>query len=192
MALKPNYKKGEYLAFIGRMSPEKRPDRAIEMAIAAGIPLKMAAKVDKADKEYFETTIKPMMDHPLIEFVGEITEKEKSEFLGNAIATLFPIDWPEPFGLVMIESMACATPVVAYCSGSVPEVIDNGVTGYIVKFQEEAIQAIGKISALSREKVREQFVKRFSAKRMALDYVDLYKQLVAEKNIPGVPVPVFQ
>lgn len=182
--LQPNLNQGKYLAFIGRFSPEKRADRAIEIAIRAGLPIKLAAKIDKADEEYFESTIKPLLDHPLVEFIGEITETQKSEFLGNAIALMFLIDWPEPFGLVMIESMACGTPVIAYRHGSVPEVIDNGLTGCIVESQEEAYEAVKNISSFSREKVRAQFVKRFSATRMANDYISLYEKLVLEKKAP--------
>jgi glycosyltransferase involved in cell wall biosynthesis len=175
---------GKYLAFIGRIAKEKRPDRAIEIAKKAGIPLKIAAKVGKADEEYYHTVIKPMIDgDPLIEFVGEIGEKEKNEFLGNAIAMLFPIDWPEPFGLVMIESMACGTPVIAWKNGSVPEIIDHGITGFVVESIEESVNAIKNISSISRRKVREVFEKRFSSKVMADNYLDLYDDL---KNIKPV------
>ena len=189
--LKPKFEEGKYLAFIGRFSPEKRADRAIEIAIKAGIPIKLAAKVDKADKEYFESTIEPLLNHPLVEFVGEINESQKSDFLGNAIALLFLIDWPEPFGLVMIESMACGTPVIAYRNGSVPEVIDEGITGCIVESQEEAFAAVKKIKDLSREKVRQQFVKRFSAKRMAKDYVNLYEEMILEKSLPQIKLQKY-
>lgn len=169
---------GKYLAFLGRISPEKRPDRAIAIAIAAGLPLKIAAKVDSADHEYFERAIRPLLAHPLIEFIGEIGDHEKAEFLGNARALLFPIDWPEPFGLVMIEAMACGTPVIAWRCGSVPEVIDHGVTGFIVDSEAQAIEATYAVLQLERSRIREVFEQRFSAIVMARHYVDLYEQLV--------------
>src|SRR5690606_26158258 len=136
---------GDYLAFLGRISPEKRVDRAIQIAVACGQRLRIAAKVDPADREYFEREIRPMLDHPLVEYIGEIGEADKSAFLGGARALLFPIDWPEPFGLVMIEAMACGTPVVAFRGGSVPEVLDDGVTGFIVESIDEAVEAVGRI-----------------------------------------------
>jgi glycosyltransferase involved in cell wall biosynthesis len=166
-----------YLAFIGRISPEKRPDVAISIARRAGIPLKIAAKVDKVDREYFETRIEPLLDHPLIDYIGEINEDQKPEFLGNARALLFPIDWPEPFGLVMIEAMACGTPVIAWNRGSVPEVIDHGVTGYIVDSEEEALDALSNIGQLDRSTVRAVFERRFAARTMARSYLDLYARL---------------
>lgn len=166
-----------YLAFVGRMSPEKRPDRAIAIAVAAGIPLKMAAKVDAADAAYFRREIEPLLDHPLVEFVGEIGDAEKPAFFGNALALLFPIDWPEPFGLVMIEAMAAGTPVIAWGAGSVPEVIDEGRSGFIVDSLEEAIDAVERARALPRRGVRERFEARFTASRMASDYVRLYHHL---------------
>jgi glycosyltransferase involved in cell wall biosynthesis len=172
-------KSGDYLAFLGRISPEKRPDRAIEIAIDAGVPLKIAAKVDKADQDYFEDVIRPMLDHPLIEFVGEIDEQEKCSFLRNALALLFPIDWPEPFGLVMIEAMSAGTPVIAWRNGSVPEVIADGVSGMIIDSMDEAVAAVGAVRAMSRERVRRFFEKRFTATRMAADYVDAYRRLLA-------------
>jgi glycosyltransferase involved in cell wall biosynthesis len=167
-----------YLAFLGRISPEKRPDRAIAIAKATGIPLKIAAKVDAVDREYFAKEIEPLMDSPLIEFIGEIGETQKQEFLGNARALLFPIDWPEPFGLVMIEAMACGTPVIAFKCGSVPEVMEDGVTGYIVETVDEAIAAVGKVDSLSREGVRRRFDQRFTAPIMARNYVEIYKKLM--------------
>ncbi|HEY1708847.1 MAG TPA: glycosyltransferase family 4 protein [Rhizomicrobium sp.] len=167
-----------YLAFLGRISPEKRPDRAIAIAKATGIPLKIAAKVDVVDRKYFETEIEPLIEGPLIEFIGEIGETEKQEFLGNARALLFPIDWPEPFGLVMIEAMACGTPVVAFRCGSVPEVMQDGLTGYVVDTLEEAVAAIGKIDAIPREGVRDYFERRFTAPTMAKHYVAIYKKLM--------------
>jgi glycosyltransferase involved in cell wall biosynthesis len=164
-----------YFAFLGRISPEKRPDRAIEIAARTGVPLKIAAKVDRADRVYWEEKIAPLIRaHPNVEYVGEITERQKSEFLGGARALLFPIDWEEPFGLVMIEAMACGTPVVAYGRGSVPEVIDHGVTGFIVNDMEAALDAAARVDELDRRGVREQFEARFTVERMALDYVDIY------------------
>lgn len=168
---------GDYLAFMGRMSPEKRPDRAIAIALAAGVKLKMAAKVDKADQVYFQREIEPLLDHPLIEFIGEIGDADKADFLGNARALLFPIDWPEPFGLVMIEAMAAGTPVIAWGNGSVPEVIDEGRSGFIVHSLEEAVAAVDRIGAVSRRGVRDRFEARFTARRMATDYVRLYENL---------------
>jgi glycosyltransferase involved in cell wall biosynthesis len=177
--LRANYKpRGGYLAFLGRMSPEKRPDRAIKIARASGIPLKMAAKVDDVDKAYFRDHIEPLLKGPGVEFIGEINEREKQEFLGEASALLFPIDWPEPFGLVMIEAMACGTPVLAFRNGSVPEVIDDGVTGRIVDTVEEAIAAVPSVLALDRRRVRRTFEERFSATRMAKNYVSLYRRLL--------------
>jgi glycosyltransferase involved in cell wall biosynthesis len=173
--LKP---RGGYLAFIGRISPEKRVDRAIRIARAVGIPLKIAAKIDRVDKEYFEATIEPMLGGADIEFIGEIDERRKSSFLGDARALLFPIDWPEPFGLVMIEAMACGTPVLAFRNGSVSEVIDEGVTGFVVDSEEEAVRKLGALLALDRGRVRRRFEERFTASRMAGDYLKLYKGLV--------------
>ncbi|MFC4168549.1 glycosyltransferase family 4 protein [Teichococcus aestuarii] len=166
-----------YLAFLGRIAPEKRCDRAIEIAIATNTPLKIAAKVDRVDVDYFETKIKPMLAHPLIEFIGEIDETQKPGFLSGAIGLLTPIDWPEPFGLVMIEAMACGTPVIAFRHGSVPEVIDEGVTGFAVNSMAEAISAVGRLKALPRAAVRARFEQRYTARRMAEDYVSLYEGL---------------
>src|SRR5215471_17263952 len=168
---------GRYLAFLGRISPEKRVDRAIEIAKQVGMPLKIAAKVDRVDKDYFDSVIAPLMRDSLVEFVGEIGDTEKDEFLGNAYALLFPIDWPEPFGLVMIEAMACGTPVVAYACGSVPEVMDDGVTGFVVNTIEGAVEATRRVRDLSRAKCREVFEKRFTASRMAHDYIEVYTRL---------------
>ncbi|WP_142850258.1 glycosyltransferase family 4 protein [Telmatospirillum sp. J64-1] len=173
-----------YLAFLGRISPEKRPDLAIEIARRSGLPLKMAAKVDEADRDYFESRIRPLLDDPLVEFIGEIGESEKSAFLGNARALLFPIDWPEPFGLVMIEAMACGTPVIAFRRGSVPEVIEHGLTGFIVETVEEAVQALDRLDELSRLEVRRRFEKRFSAERMARDYLAIYRSLTEPSRQP--------
>lgn len=169
---------GRYLAFLGRISPEKRPDRAIEIATRAGMPLKIAAKIDKVDRDYWRDEIEPQIRrNPLVEFIGEIGEADKPAFLGGASALLFPVDWPEPFGLVMIEAMACGTPVVAFSCGSVPEVIDPGVTGFIVDSVEEAGEAVHRAAALDRRVVRSVFERRFSAARMAEDYVEVYKAL---------------
>jgi glycosyltransferase involved in cell wall biosynthesis len=170
--------KDGYLAFLGRISPEKRPDRAIALAKASGIPLKIAAKVDPVDAAYFREQIEPLIDSPLIEFVGEIDDRQKSDFLGNARALLFPIDWPEPFGLVMIEAMACGTPVIAWNCGSVPEVIEDGLTGVIVNSDEEALEAVARIGSFDRRKVRKAFDVRFSATVMARRYLAIYQDLL--------------
>ena len=171
-------KPGKYLAFLGRISPEKRPDRAIRIAREAGIPLKIAAKVDRVDHEYFQTQIKPLLKDPGVEYIGEIAESEKSEFLGNAYAYLFPIDWPEPFGLTMIEAMACGTPTIAFGCGSVPEVLQDGVTGFIVSSEREAVKAVSRIPQLSRSTCRAMFETRFTDVRMAKDYVQVYQSLI--------------
>jgi glycosyltransferase involved in cell wall biosynthesis len=170
---------GNYLAFLGRISIEKRLDRAISIARRCGMPLKVAAKISDTDRDYFERKIKTLLDPSIVEYVGEINESEKDEFLGNAHALLFPIDWPEPFGLVMIEAMACGTPVIAYRAGSVQEVIDCGVTGFIVENEQEAADAVPHVSSLSRRKCREVFERRFSATRMARDYLRIYEQMLA-------------
>ncbi len=177
---RPQYAPGKYLAFLGRVSPEKRVDRAIEIARRAGMPLKIAAKVDSNDQEYFDAHIRRRLDSPLIEFVGEIGETDKSDFLGHAHALLFPIDWPEPFGLVMIEAMACGTPVIAYSMGSVPEIVEDGVTGYLVHSILEAVAAVHRVSLLDRKLCRQTFIERFSAQRMASDYLDVYRLLAAD------------
>jgi glycosyltransferase involved in cell wall biosynthesis len=171
-----------YLAFLGRVSPEKRLDRAIEIAKRTGIPLKIAAKVDKADEEYVHEKIRPLLDHPLVECIGEIEEDRKNDFLGKARALLFPIDWPEPFGLVMIEAMACGTPVIAFSHGSVPEVIDEGISGYIVESVDEAVQAVLRTPDFDRARARSQFEKRFTAKRMAHEYLALYQRLIERRK----------
>ena len=167
----------DYFVFLGRLSPEKRVDRAIEIAIACDMPLRIAAKVDVADRAYFDSVVKPLLDHPLVDYVGEIGEREKNDFIGNARALLFPIDWPEPFGLVMIESLACGTPVVSYPCGSVPEILDHGVTGFIVNDQQQAIAAARRIERIDRKRCREAFEKRFTAQVMAERYLDVYRQL---------------
>jgi glycosyltransferase involved in cell wall biosynthesis len=176
---------GGYLAFLGRIAPEKRPDRAIEIAKQVGLPLKIAAKVDPADKEYFEHMIRPQLDHPLIEFIGEIGDHEKREFLGDAAALLFPIDWPEPFGLVMIEAMREGTPVVAWRCGSVPEVIDEGVTGFAVGSIDEAVCAVELALRLDRASIRVRFEQRFTASRMATSYRAAYDRVLSGLHLPA-------
>jgi glycosyltransferase involved in cell wall biosynthesis len=175
---------GEYLAFLGRIAPEKRVDRAIAIAIACGRPLRIAAKVDAADRQYFERDIRHLLDHPLVEYIGEVDEQGKEAFLGGASALLFPIDWPEPFGLVMIEAMACGVPVVAFRGGSVPEVIDEGVTGFIVESIEDAVEAVRAAERLDRTQCRRVFEERFTASRMAADYVAIYERLAARRPSP--------
>ena len=171
--------RGDYLAFLGRIAPEKRPDRAIEIARRAGMPLLIAAKVDEADAAYWEERIKPMIDDcPQATFIGEIGEADKAEFLGNARALLFPIEWPEPFGLVIIEALACGTPVIAFRRGSVPEIIDDGLNGFVVDSVDEAVRAVSLLDTLSRNSVRQSFEDRFTAERMALDYLEIYANLV--------------
>lgn len=171
-------KGGDYLAFLGRISPEKRPDRAIEIAKRSGVHLKIAAKVDPTDREYFECQIKPLLDHPLIDFIGEIDDRRKSEFLGNARALLFPIDWPEPFGLVMIESMSSGTPVIAWNQGSVPEIIEEGRSGAIVDSIDAAVDAVQRVTQMDRRAVRQAFDQRFTVSRMAASYVACYEQML--------------
>jgi glycosyltransferase involved in cell wall biosynthesis len=173
---------GRYVAFLGRISPEKRPDRAIAIARALGIPLKIAAKVDRADEAYFRTQIAPLLDEPGVEFIGEINEYQKTRFLGEAQALLFPVDWPEPFGLSMIEAMACGTPVLAFRCGSVPEIVDDGITGAIVDTMEQAIAALPHVIALDRKKVHQHFEQRFCATRMATDYIDVYRRLLGSSK----------
>jgi glycosyltransferase involved in cell wall biosynthesis len=175
-------KGGDYLAFLGRIAPEKRPDRAIKIARRAGVPIKIAAKVDKVDQEYFEEIVVPLLDHPLVEFIGEIGESQKSRFLGDALALLFPIDWPEPFGLVMIEAMSAGTPVIAWRKGSVPEIIEDGVNGTIVETMDEAVAAVEQIRELSRARVRRHFEEHFTAKHMADDYVAAYQALLTPRT----------
>jgi glycosyltransferase involved in cell wall biosynthesis len=177
-----------YLAFLGRITPEKGPDVAIRMAHGAGLPLRIAAKVPRGENRYFNETIKPLLDENNVRFVGEVNDRQKQAFLGNAAALLFPIDWPEPFGLVMIEAMACGTPVIAWPRGSVREVIDDGVTGFIVDSEAEAIDAIGRIRCLDRRRIRKRFEQRFTARRMAQDYIDSYRRLTTPvpHSAPGV------
>ena len=180
--LQPCHDAGQYLAFLGRVSPEKGLDRAIEIALRAEIPLKVAAKVDRADKEYYESQIKPLLNTELIEFIGEISDLEKNEFLGNAMGFLFPINWCEPFGIVLIESLACGVPVIAYPLGSVPEIIEDGVTGFLVNSVDEAVAAIKNIGRIDRRKCRKAFELRFSAKRMAQDYLNIYQRLAKPES----------
>lgn len=170
---------GDYLVFLGRIAPEKRPDRAVEIARRAGLPLKVAAKVDPVDEKYFREVIAPMFSNPLVEFIGEVGDAEKSELLGNALALLFPIDWPEPFGLVMIEAMSSGTPVIAWNHGSVPEIVSDGVSGVVVGSIEQAVQAIDRVRKLNRLAVREHFEQRFSAARMASGYAAAYREVVS-------------
>ena len=175
--LTPRPVKPSYFAFLGRVAPEKGVDRAIRIAQHCGVPLKIAAKVDRVDREYFDEQINPMIKASRTEYIGEITDAEKSEFLSGAMVLLVPIDWPEPFGLVMIEAMACGTPVIAYNRGSVPEIVDEGLTGFIVEDENGAIGAVDRLAQLSRERIRKQFEKRFTARRMAQDYLSVYRGL---------------
>jgi glycosyltransferase involved in cell wall biosynthesis len=177
-------KPGSYLAFLGRTSPEKGVDRAIEIARAAEMPLKIAAKIDKSDQEYFEAVIQPLLNDGDIEFIGEIGYPEKDDFLGKALALIFPIAWPEPFGIVMMEAMACGTPVIAYPFGSVPEVVEDGVSGYLVSDQAGAVEAVKQIGKIDRKKVRKHFETNFTADRMALDYLKIYERMVSRKKTP--------
>jgi glycosyltransferase involved in cell wall biosynthesis len=189
--LKPTYNpSGEYVAFLGRISPEKRPDRAIRIAQALGIRIKIAAKIEKVDEAYFRESIAPLFNLPGVEYIGEIDERSKSEFLGQASALLFPIDWPEPFGLSMIEAMACGTPVLAFRCGSVPEIVDPGVTGLIVDTMDEAIRVLPQVLAFDRRAVRQKFEQRFSAARMAKDYVQVYRSLIKGQALPERDAPV--
>ena len=184
-SLRPTYQPaGDYLAFLGRISPEKRPDRAIRIARSLDIPLRIAAKVDKVDEVYFREKIEPLLDQPGVKFIGEIDERAKCEFLGNARALLFPVDWPEPFGLSMIEAMACGTPVLAFRCGSVPEIVDPGVTGLIVDSTDEAISMLPQVLALDRRTVRQRFDQRFSVARMAKDYLHVYRSLLRRRSLP--------
>ena len=186
--LKFHPESGKYLAFIGRISPEKRPDRAIEIAKRTGIPLKIAAKVDRADREYFETRIKHLLNDPLVEYAGEIGDGEKSDFLGNAMACLVPIDWPEPFGITMIEAMACGTPVIAYRNGSVPELVRNGVSGWIVENMDEAVKAVGRVQEISRHACRREFETRFTVGRMAREYLRIYEEQIQMNQMRPQPL----
>jgi glycosyltransferase involved in cell wall biosynthesis len=182
--LTPNYEPKGYLAFLGRITPDKGPETAIQLARAAGLPLKIAAKIVRSERRYFTQRIEPLLDGTDVEFVGEIDEAHKAEFLGNAAALLFPMDWPEPFGLVMIEAMACGTPVVAFRCGSVPEVIDDGITGYAVG-PDDGLNAISYAVRMDRKLVRQRFEERFTARRMAQDYVGIYARVV--EGAPRLP-----
>ena len=175
-------KTGSYLAFLGRISPEKKVDTAIAVAKRVGLPLKIAAKVDRVDREYYQSIIRPLLDDPLIEYVGEIGERDKGAFLGNALALLFPIEWPEPFGLVMIEAMACGTPVIARRCGSVPEVVSHGTTGFICDTEAEMADAVERCASLNRATIRGEYEERFSASRMAKNYLNIYDGLVNVKK----------
>ncbi len=185
-----NEKGGEYLVYVGRISPEKKVDSAVNIALKTGIPLKIAAKVDRADREYFEAVIRPLLDNSLVEFMGEVNDREKNALIGSALAFLHPVDWPEPFGLAMIESMACGTPVIARRRGSIPEVVDHGVTGFIFESDDEAAgHIINGLSGFSRKRCRERFEIRFSAERMARDYLMTYNMLLMKKIGAGVREP---
>jgi glycosyltransferase involved in cell wall biosynthesis len=173
---------GEYLTFVGRITPEKRPDHAIEIAKRAGMPLKIAAKVDPVDREYFHTIIEPLLSDPLVEFVGEITDREKNDLIGNAAALLAPFDWPEPFGLVFIEALACGTPILAYRRGSVPEIIDEGHTGFICETVDQMVKAVSGISTLNRQQCRSVFEKRFTVERMVQEYLGAYENLILQQD----------
>ncbi len=187
--LTPQPVKQEYAAFLGRISPEKGADRAIAIAGKAGMKLKIAAKVDNADKEYYDSKIKPLITgNPDVEFIGEINDAQKPAFLSGAHALVFPIDWPEPFGLVMIESMACGTPVIAFKHGSVPEVMDDGLTGFVVNTIDEAVTALGKVNTLDRAKVRATFDRRWTSRRMAEDYVDVYEEQIEKAKGKSRPL----
>ena len=177
--LTPQPARQDYLAVLGRIAPEKGVDRAIKIAMRCGIPLKIAAKVDRADEDYYNEVVRPLIENnPLVDFIGEIGDAEKPEFLSGALGLLLPIDWPEPFGLVMIEAMACGTPVIAYNRGSVAEIIDEGLTGFVVEDETGAVAAVGRLSGLSRPAIRRQFEARFTARRMALDYLAAYRSLM--------------
>lgn len=172
-----------YLAFLGRIATEKRPDHAIEIAKRTGLPLRIAAKVDPADQHYYRSTIEPLLDHPLIEFIGEISDAEKDDFIGNATAVVCPYDWPEPFGLVLIEALACGTPVIAYRRGSIPEIIEHGVTGFVCDTLLEMTEAVARIPSIDRRRCRAAFDARFTADRMARDYVALYERIIEERTV---------
>ncbi|HXF93735.1 MAG TPA: glycosyltransferase family 4 protein [Nitrospiraceae bacterium] len=172
---------GHYLAFLGRIAPEKRPDHAIEVAKRVGMPLKIAAKIDPADREYFRAEIEPLLSHPLIEFLGEITDDQKDDFLGGAYALLAPYDWPEPFGLVLIEALACGTPVLAYRRGSIPEIIQDGLTGFVCESLDEMVSRVEHVPFLDRRQCRQVFEERFTVDRMTKDYLNVYEQILSEE-----------
>jgi len=174
-------KRGRYLVFLGRMSPEKCPDAAIRVAIRAGVPLRIAAKVDGPDRSYFEGVVRPLLDHPLVEFLGEVDDRDKAELLGDALALLFPIDWPEPFGMVLIEALACGTPVIARPRGSVPEIITDGRTGFVCETEDEMVAAVARVARLSRATCRADFEQRFTAGAMAAAYVHVYERATVKR-----------
>jgi len=186
----PQPKAQRYLAFLGRIAPEKAVDRAIRIASRVGLPLKIAAKVDRVDREYFATEILPLLRLPGIEYIGEISDREKAKFLSGAIGLLMPIDWDEPFGLVMIEAMACGTPVIAFNRGSVPEVIEDGVSGFVVADEDAAVAAVPRLAQLSRGRVRRRFEERFTAARMAAEYVEVYRGLLRRELPYRGPLPL--
>jgi glycosyltransferase involved in cell wall biosynthesis len=177
--LRPSYEEGSYLAFLGRLTADKGPEDAIRIARAARMPLRIAAKIPRAETAYFKKNLEPLVDGEAIQLVGEVDDAKKEPFLGGAAALLFPIDWPEPFGLVMIEAMACGTPVIAYRRGSVPEVVEHGETGFIVENEAQAVAAVGELAKLDRRRVRARFEERFIAGRMAQQYQDRYRELAA-------------
>lgn len=170
---------GSYLAYLGRICPEKRPDHAIEIAKRVGIPIRIAAKIDPLDREYFETKIAPLLDHPLVEYLGEVTDAEKCDLLGNAVAVLCTYDWPEPFGIVLIEALACGTPVLAYRCGSIPEIIEDGVTGFICDDLDGMVAAIDRLPLIRRQRCRDSFKTRFTVERMVQDYLAIYQRMAA-------------
>jgi glycosyltransferase involved in cell wall biosynthesis len=172
-----------YLAFLGRIATEKRPDHAVQLAKRTGRQLRMAAKVDPADQQYYQSEIEPLLDHPLVEFIGEISDAEKNEFIGNAAALVCPYDWPEPFGLVLIEALACGTPVIAYRRGSIPEIIEDGVTGFVCETLAEMADAVERLPLLDRQRCRASFEARFTADRMARDYVTLYERIIEDRSV---------
>lgn len=178
---------GSYVLFLGRISPEKRPDSAIRVACRAGVPLRIAAKVDRVDREYFERTVRPLLDHPLVEFLGEVNDEQKQALLRGALALLFPVDWPEPFGLVTIEALACGTPVVARPRGSVPEILRDGVTGFLCETDDEMVDAIRRVNTLDRESCRQEFERRFTAETMAQNYLKVYQQALGAQTGQAFP-----
>ena len=180
-SLHPRFEPGSYLAFLGRLTKEKGPEEAMRIARDAGVPLRIAAKVPKGERGYFKEQLEPKIDGRDVQLTGEVNDRTKEQFLAEAAALLFPIDWPEPFGLVMIEAMACGTPVIAYRHGSVPEVIDEGVTGFVVDSEEEAVRAVRRLGEIDRRQVRACFERRFAARRMASEYVALYEELVRRR-----------
>jgi glycosyltransferase involved in cell wall biosynthesis len=190
-SLRPSFAQGSYLAFLGRLTVEKGPEVAIRIARASGLPLHIAAKVPRGERGYFKNTLEPQIDDETVKLTGEVDDKTKEKFLAGAAALLFPIDWPEPFGLVMIEAMACGTPVIAFRSGSVPEVIDDGITGFVVDSEEDAVQAIRRLDKLDRRKVRAHFEKRFSSRRMAVEYLGLYETLAGTQPAAPSVTPIM-